>query len=284
MGNCVVVVRPDEVVAVETCGAFSGIRQPGCHVLGPDFGGTCFNYKTITMRVHEQEIRLETKTKDNVFVQVAVAVQVEPLREKAYEAIYKLDDPYNQVESFVADVVRGHLPKMDLDDVFEAKDEIANAVKARLSEAMEEYGYQIHQVLIKDLQPAEKVRRAMNEIDAMRRQRVAATERAEAEKLVKVKEAEAWSESKFLQGQGVAKQRQAIVDGLREAVGCGEEMDPKQVKELLLITQYFETMEKLSTGTNSTIFMPHSVGNLKSIAGEIHNGCLLDPSQQKMKK
>jgi len=216
----------------------------------------------------------ETKTKDNVFVMVAVAVQVEPVAEKAYEALYRLTNPKQQIDSYVSDVVRGQVPTLKLDDLFESKDDIAQAVKERLTKSMGEYGYSIHQVLVTDLRPDEKVRHAMNEIDANRRLRVAASEKAEAEKVLKVKAAEADAESKFLQGQGIARQRTAIVEGLKHAVGGDRELDPKTTQELLLITQYFDTLEKLSHGQATTVFMPHSVGNLANIADDIRNGTM----------
>lgn len=227
----------------------------------------------------------DTKTKDNVFVKVAIAVQVEVVPEKAYEAIYRLTNPENQIDSYVSDVVRGQVPGMKLDDLFESKDEIAGAVKERLSKSMGEYGYLIHQVLVTDLSPDAKVRAAMNEIDANRRLRVAAGEKAEADKVLKVKAAEAEAESKFLHGQGVARQRTAIVEGLKHAVGGAEQMDTKTVQELLLITQYFDTLEKLANGNATTVFMPHSVGNLSSIADDIRNGTMQAdaPSQAAMK-
>merc|ERR1712014_115634 len=139
---------------------------------------------------------------------------------------------------------------------------------------MGEYGYTIHQVLVTDLRPDDKVRMAMNEIDANRRLRVAANEKAEAEKVLKVKAAEADAESKFLQGQGVARQRTAIVEGLKRAVACDADMSPKTVQELLLITQYFDTLERLAQGQATTVFMPHTVGNLASIADDIRNGTM----------
>lgn len=219
-------------------------------------------------------MQTETKTKDNVFVKVCVAVQVEPVAEKAYEAIYRLSNPQGQIDSYVSDVVRGQVPTLKLDHLFESKDDIAQAVKERLCKSMGEYGYMIHQVLVTDLRPDDKVRHAMNEIDANRRLRVAASEKAEAEKVLKVKAAEADAESKFLQGQGVARQRTAIVEGLKHAVGGDQTMDPKTVQELLLITQYFDTLEKLANGEATTVFMPHSVGNLRSIEDDIRNGSM----------
>jgi regulator of protease activity HflC (stomatin/prohibitin superfamily) len=270
--NCWVCVKPDELVAVEQFGKFVGIRNSGCHCIGCDVGGAILKTKKISTRVQEYSMNTETKTKDNVFVKIVVAVQVEVMLERAYEAIYKLSQPSNQIESYVADVVRGQVPKMMLDDLFESKDEIAQAVQERLSKAMQDYGWKIHQVLIVDLRPDDKVRVAMNEIDANRRLRVAATEKAEADKVLKVKSAEADAESKFLQGQGVARQRTAIVEGLKHAVGGGQHLTAETTQELLLITQYFDTLEKLSNGNSTTVFMPHTVGNLKNIANDIRNG------------
>merc|ERR1712196_304052 len=152
------------------------------------------------------------------------------------------------------------------------------------AKSMGDYGYMIHGVLVTDLRPDDKVRHAMNEIDANRRLRVAATEKAEADKVLKVKAAEADAESKFLQGQGVARLRTAIVEGLKHAVGGDKNMDPKTVQELLLITQYFDTLEKLSQGNATTVFMPHSVGNLANIADDIRNGTMQASAQQSMRK
>merc|ERR1719265_306895 len=228
----------------------------------------------ISTRVQEYTMVIETKTQDNVFVKTVVCVQVEPVAEKAYEAIYRLTNPSNQIDSFVSDVVRGQVPTLKLDDLFESKDDIASAVKERLCKSMGEYGYFIHQVLVTDLRPDDKVRHAMNEIDANRRLRVAASEKAEADKVLKVKAAEADAESKFLQGQGIARQRTAIVEGLKHAVGGDSDLDPKTTQELLLITQYFDTLEKLSNGQATTVFMPHTVGNLANIADDIRNGTM----------
>jgi regulator of protease activity HflC (stomatin/prohibitin superfamily) len=284
MGNCVVCVKPDELVAVEQLGSFKGIRGAGCHCIGIDVCGAIINTRKISTRVQEYIIQTETKTKDNVFVKTVVCVQVEPIAEKAYEAIYRLTNPGQQIDSYVSDVVRGQVPSLKLDDLFESKDDIAAAVKDRLSKSMGEYGFLIHQALVTDLRPDEKVRSAMNEIDANRRLRVAATEKAEADKVLKVKAAEADAESKFLQGQGVARQRTAIVEGLKHAVGGDKNMDPKTVQELLLITQYFDTLEKLSMGNATTVFMPHSVGNLANIADDIRNGTMQAAAQQSMRK
>ena len=275
MGNCAICVNADELKAVEYFGEFVGIKSSGFHVLGFDLCGICYNTRSVSTRIQENHVRCETKTSDDVFVRVDVAVQTEIIQKKAKEAIYKLENPTRQIDSYVANVVRGKVPNLKLDEVFVAKDEIAKAVKDELVHNMEEFGFCIHSVLVTDVDPDPKVKMAMNEINAAKRLRQAATDKAEAEKIMQVKAAEADAESKFLQGQGIAKQRAAIVDGLKESFGVGsEEMDSDKVRELLLITQYFDTLEKMSNGKATTIFMPHTVGGMSEIADQIQKGIM----------
>ena len=205
----------------------------------------------------------ETKTRDNVFVSIQLAVQFEVIRSKIYEAFYSLQNPITQINAYVFDVVRSTVPKMLLDEVFESKDEIASQVKESLGKIMGEFGFFIHQALVTDISPNARVRDAMNEINASRRLRLAATERAEAEKILAVKQAEAEAESKQLQGQGIARQRKAIIDGLRDSVGDFTDsingMNAKDVLELVLLTQYFDTLKEVGcSGNVKTVFVSNN--------------------------
>ena len=123
----------------------------------------------VNLRVQQLDVKVETKTSDNVFVHVLVAVQFHVLKDKIYEAFYKLDDPTSQIKSFVFDVVRARVPTIKLDDVFEKKDEIADAVKLELREMMEDFGYGIVKALVTDIDPDHKVKESMNEINAAQR-------------------------------------------------------------------------------------------------------------------
>jgi len=249
-----VVIKPDEVAALEWMGSFKRILEPGWH---PLWLGSSIRRRTT--RMVQNSFKTETKTKDNVFVNFEIAVQQSVMKGQEYQAIYKLDDPAQQIRSFVEDVVRAHAPLQTLDELFESKTELANSVRDRLTENMTRYGYQIHQVLVTEIEPDGQVKAAMNQINAQRRMRQAATEKAEAEKVVLVKAAEAESESKFLQGQGVARSREAIVSGLKEAVlGKNHEgqLGPKAVTELLLLTQYLDTLEKVAAGPAKVVFVP----------------------------
>jgi len=224
----------------------------------------------IDLRVQQLALDVETKTKDNVFVKMPVSVQYHVITDKVYEAFYKLANPKQQISSYVFNVILGHVPKMNLDDAFLQQSDIAVAIKEGLDDVMRTYGYAIDQALVTDIEPDEKVKAAMNDINAAQREQVAATARGEAEKILKVKQAEAEAQSKALQGQGIANQRKAIIEGLKESVesfsAAVEGTTPKDVMMLVLVTQYLDTMKEIGAQDRSnTIFVSHSpaaVGDL----------------------
>ena len=172
----------------------------------------------LNLRVSQLDVEVETKTKDNVFVRINVSVQFFVKQDKVYDAFYRLNNPQEQINAYIFDVVRARVPKSDLDNVFEEKDNIATAVREELSEVMEGFGYEIIKALVTDIDPNAKVKEAMNEINAAKRIKEAAYEKAEAEKIMKVKIAEADAESKALEGRGIADQRKAIIDGYRDSI------------------------------------------------------------------
>lgn len=229
----------------------------------------------LSFRVQQLNVRVETKTLDNVFLEAVVSVQYQVLRDKCYEAFYSLTNPVQQITAHVYDVMRSQLPTLELDDVFTAKEELAVKVKAELVEIMTEYGYQIVQVLITDLDPDQRVKNAMNEINSSKRLKYAVAERAEGDKIIQIKAAEAEAEAKYLSGVGVAKQRKAIVDGLRSSIvdfqGNVTGSSTKDVMDLLLLTQYFDMIRDVGSSTNcKTTFVPSS----RTASDDIRNSLL----------
>ncbi|KAJ8544949.1 hypothetical protein K7X08_017532 [Anisodus acutangulus] len=279
MGNlfCCVQVDQSTVAIKETFGKFDDVLEPGCHFLPWCLGSQVAGY--LTLRLQQLDVRCETKSKDNVFVTVVASIQYRALADKATDAFYKLSNTRSQIQAYVFDVIRASVPKLNLDDVFEQKNQIAKAVEDELEKAMSAYGYEIVQTLIVDIEPNEHVKRAMNEINAAARLRVAANEKAEAEKIVQIKRAEGDAEAKYLAGLGVARQRQAIVDGLRDSVLGFSVNVPgttaKDVLDMVLITQYFDTMKEIGASSKSSaVFIPHGPGAVSDIAGQIRQGLL----------
>ncbi|EFJ17982.1 hypothetical protein SELMODRAFT_140325 [Selaginella moellendorffii] len=274
---CCFQVPQSRVAIKERWGKFDEVLDPGCHCVPWIFGSNITG--SLNLRIQQLDVRCETKTKDNVFVTVVASVQYAVVQADAMDAYYKLSNPREQIQAYVFDVVRACVPKMILDDVFEQKNEVAKSVEDELEKAMAAYGYRIVQTLIVDVEPDKTVRNAMNEINAAARLRVAANEKAEAEKILQVKRAEAEAESKYLSGVGVARQRQAIVDGLRESVLAFSHNVPgtsaKDVMDMVLLTQYFDTMKEIgATSKSSTVFLPHGPGAVRDVAEQIRNGML----------
>lgn len=269
-------VEQRTVAIIQRLGKFVGETGPGIHMRVPIIDRIAGR---VNLRVQQLDVRIETKTEDNVFVNLIVAVQYYVLPEKVYDAFYKLDDARRQITSYVFDVVRAQVPKIKLDDVFEKKDDIAEAVKVELSHVMEGFGYGILKALVTDIEPDARVKEAMNEINAAQRMRVAANEKGEAERILKVKLAEGDAQSKALQGKGIADQRQAIVAGLRDSVDEFQRSVPgttaKDVMNLVLMTQYFDMLKEIGASARSNaVFIPHSPGNLSNLTEQIRNAML----------
>ena len=271
-----VVVQQQTVAVIQRFGQFNRLGMPGLNFKIPLIETVAAN---MSLRVQQLDVRAETKTEDNVFVHVHVAVQYHVIPGKVYEAFYKLADAERQIKAYVFDVVRARVPKIKLDDLFEKKDEIANAVKEELSHVMDEFGYSIERALVTDVEPDPKVKEAMNEINAAQRMRVAAAEKGEAERILKVKAAEAEAQSKALQGKGIADQRRAIIEGLRESVDEFQKSVPgasaQDVMNLVLMTQYFDTLKEIgASSVSSTILIPHSPGALSDLTEQMRTAMI----------
>jgi len=254
-------VRTSTAAIVERFGKFNRVEQAGLHLLLPFAERVFF----VDLQVQQAQVQVETKTRDNVFVQIPVSVQYQVLDSKIFESFYRLSRPQKQIESFVFNSILGHVPKLSLDETFEQQGSISVAVKTDLDTLMSGFGYNILTALVTDIVPDEKVKAAMNDINAAQRSQVAAQARGEAEKILKVKQAEADAESKALAGKGIAAERQAIIEGLRSSIENFRDSvpgaTPEDVMALVLLTQYFDTLKEIGTRTgSSTVFLPNSPG------------------------
>lgn len=264
-------VKQQSCAVIERFGKFHRIAESGLHFKIPFIDNIS---NKISLKINQLNVSVETKTLDNVFVNLMVAVQYEVLPDKVFQACYKLKDPEQQIKSYVFDLVRAQVPKLLLDDVFAKKDDIAVAVKAELQEQMAEFGYGIIKALVTDVNPDANVKAAMNEINTAQRLRIAATEKGEADKIMKIKQAEAEADSSILHGKGIAGQRQAIIEGLGESV---EEFvkqipgtSPARVMDMVLMIQYIDTLKEIGGNSKSNVvFVPHSPGNVSDLATQI---------------
>ncbi|HUB17576.1 MAG TPA: SPFH domain-containing protein [Acidobacteriaceae bacterium] len=266
-------VRTYTAGVVERFGKFNRVAQPGLHLLVP----WCETVRFIDLQIRQADVNVETKTKDNVFVTIPVSVQYQVLPDKVFEAYYKLSSPQKQIESYVFNSILGHVPTLTLDEAFEQQATISAAVKKELDAVMIDFGYNILKALVTDIVPDAKVKAAMNDINAAQREQTAAQARGEADKILKVKQAEAEAQSKALQGEGVARQRQAIIQGLQASVEqfktAVEGSTARDVMSMVLLTQYFDTLRDIGTGGRSnTILLPNQPGTVNDLLTQIIAG------------
>jgi regulator of protease activity HflC (stomatin/prohibitin superfamily) len=277
------IVQQQSCAIIERLGKFYRIAHPGLRWRVPILDSIVTR---LTFRILQLDVAVETKTKDNVFVNVVIAVQYVILRDKVFEACYVLSDPEYQIKAFVFDLVRAQVPKLVLDDVFSKKDDIADAVKTELEKPMSEFGYGIIKALVTDINPDKNVKAAMNEINTAQRLRVAAAEKGEADKILKVKQAEAEAEASILHGKGIAGQRQAIIEGLGQSVDEFVRQIPatnaQNVMEMVLLIQYIDTLKEIGSSSKSNVvFVPHSPGGISNISDQIRETIFSSSSLEK---
>lgn len=251
-------VRQQTAVSIERFGKFQSIRHSGLQLKIPVIDKIAAR---ISLKIQQLDVIVETKTLDDVFVKIKVSVQFVVIKDKVYDAIYKLEYPHDQITSYVFDVVRAEVPKMKLDDVFVKKDDIAIAVKREVQESMETYGYDIIKTLVTDIDPDAQVKAAMNRINAAEREKVAAQYEGDAQRILIVEKAKAEAESKRLQGQGIADQRREIARGLVESVDVLNKVgiSSQEASALIVVTQHYDTLQSVGQDAKSNlILLPNS--------------------------
>lgn len=265
------VVSQQTRAVVERFGRFHSVAGPGLHWRIPLVDRIAGR---LSHRVQELEINVESKSHDDVFVDLLIAVQflIAEETEVVKAAFYKLSNPAQQISSYVFDTVRALVPEMPIDLVFAEKEKIAATVKERLQDTMEAYGYTIVQALVNDIQPDQRVKEAMNQVNASARLKEAARNEAEAQKIRVIAQAEAEARAKELQGEGIAKQRLAIATGLKESVrACAEAgISPEEATRMVLLTQHYDTVTAVGSTSNSNVMLlPYAPDGMMQLSDQI---------------
>ncbi len=270
-------VEQQERAIVERFGKFVRVGGPGLQRKTPFVERVAGR---MSLQVEQLNADIETKTKDNVFVHVQIAVQyrVGAEAQQVQDAYYKLDDPEVQMKSYAFDVVRSHIPSLDLDEAYADADTIAMHIQETLHRQMAEYGYEIVKALVTNIEPDQRVKDAMNNINAAQRNQVAASAQGDAQKTLAVKKAEGERETMRLQGEGVAAERKAIAEGLHESLEIIAQhgLDPREAMALVALTQYTDMVRALGeAGNTNTILLPHSPSAVGDLMTQIRDGILV---------
>ncbi len=281
-------VKQQTTAIVERFGKFLSIRQSGLQFKIPIVDKISGR---VSLKIQQLDVMVETKTKDDVFVQMKISVQFQILREKVYDAFYRLQNPHDQITAYIFDTVRAEVPKMKLDDVFEKKDDVAQAIQRELKDSMLDYGYDIVKALVTDIDPDSQVKEAMNRINASEREKLAAQFEGDAQRILIVERAKAEAESKRLQGKGIADQRREIARGLEESVDVlnNAGINSQEASALIVITQHYDTLQSIGSETNSNlILLPNNPNAASSMLNDMVTSLVaankINASETKTKK
>jgi len=302
--GCCACVEESRVGMIESFGKYSRVATPGCNYLN------CCTERIaghLSLRVEQHKVNVETRTKDNVFVTIKMAIQLKvaenetefPTGKKGkgkekmnfdedtdtpvysnkldktvlYNAYYKLNQPIAQILAYLEEFFRFHGMEYTLDDMFAAKNDMTKDLHELLNEKMNPYGFLIKHILVIDIDPDPKVKSAMNDIIASEKEKRAQQSRAEAEKITRILAAEADAKTRELAGEGVANARKAIVRGLQESVEVFKkaipDTDPNQVLMTVLMTQYLDTIKEAGMHGSGTFLMPTSPAQIATMEDQL---------------
>eukprot|EP00931_Biecheleriopsis_adriatica_P003814 TRINITY_DN105572_c0_g1_i1.p1 TRINITY_DN105572_c0_g1~~TRINITY_DN105572_c0_g1_i1.p1 ORF type:complete len:330 (+),score=86.11 TRINITY_DN105572_c0_g1_i1:41-1030(+) len=272
-GLCCQTVDSGTVAVAQRCGKYVGYVEPGlvCYCW------PLYTLQTVSLKVLQLDCSTECKTKDNVTLRVDTAIVYRINKTNIKAAVFEVQDAEAQMQAAVDHIVRAELPTLDLDDAYANKDTLCREILESLQQSMGRYGYTIVNAMVKDLAPDGMVLQAMNAINASKRQREAAAEQAEAQKILQVKAAEADAEAKYLAGVGIARMRKAMADGVKESMATmsAAGLSPQDAMHMMITTQYIDTMKDFATNpANTAIMVPSGAGAAREIEEQVRTGML----------
>jgi regulator of protease activity HflC (stomatin/prohibitin superfamily) len=266
-------IQTQQAAVIQRFGKFLRIANAGLNFKAPWIDNII---ALVDLRIQQFSAVIETKTKDNVFVKIPVNVQYFIIPDGVENAFYKLSNPKAQIESYVYNVILGHVPGMILDDVFLKQSEIAVDVKTQLEASMQPFGYGISKVLITDVIPDDRVKASMNSINAALRDQEAAKAQGEAKRILMVAQAEAEKQAKILQGEGIAGEREAVAKGLQKSILEIKDAVPgvseTDVLAILALTQHYDTLKAIGASDHTnTILVPHTPDSVGALMSQLRN-------------
>lgn len=256
------VVRQQHVAIIERLGRFHGVAQPGFHLRIPIIDRTF----DVDLMTEDQHMTFDAKTSDNVTIELDVSIQYHvdsrDLRSGegsgVWKSFYTLKDPVAQMKDYLADALRSQIPNRTLDEVFSEKDAIAQSIDQVVAQKMLDYGYVLVTTLITSIRLPAEVQESMNHIIASKNNLESATNDANAARAKTVIAAQAKAEAMAAEGKGIADQRVAIAEGIKQSIDTikSAEMTSAEANRLFEYTQWIDMMNAYAQKGASTVVLP----------------------------
>ena len=264
------IVTPTKRYIIERLGKYQWTAGPGLHFRIPFIDRIAAK---MNMPLNHINIEADCKSSDNVYSKVHLTIQYQPKPGREADANYLIQDEAGQMKAIVLDAVRTQVSSMPFEELYSHKDAVAQAARQHVVPAIEAFGWYVANVLVTDIIQDASVRAALQEVRTQALLRQAMESKGEANKILMVKNAEAESETKKLQGEGIAREQKAIADGIKERIELLQEAtgsDPTAVMRVLLLTQYFDTQKAIGIGAGSRVlFLPSGPDGVDSLMSQI---------------
>lgn len=252
------VVKQQELYLVEFLGKYSRVMRPGLHILVPVLERIAFK---LNLRTQNLDFLVTAITKDKVSVSLDTTLIYQILPDEFYSVAYTLQNPTSVIRTSVENDIRAYVATQTHEEILEKRDEISHYLVQSLKEQMLEWGYQIMSFQVKDVVLPKDITEAMSRVVASKRLEEAAANEANAEFIKTVKAAEGQKARRILQGEGLAGERLAIVNGLATSI---QELSgvsgtkPETVLNVVLMNQYIDmlsTIGKDESGNTKVVYL-----------------------------
>lgn len=247
------IIPQNHVGIVEFLGKYEKTASSGLNIIVPVLERVVVQ---INLAVRNFLFEVETVSKDKVNVHLKANLIYAIRADSSIKYWYELSDPKQTIASFVENYVRSFVATQTHEELLERREEIANYLVEHLKERFLTWGIDIHGFQVMDIVFPIEITNAMSQVVASQRLREAALNQAEGQKIRVVKEAEAEKESRILLGEGVAGERQAIIDGLKRSIDDMKGIDglnTREVMNLIVMSQYFDTVKAIGMSPNAKV-------------------------------
>jgi len=282
------IVPQNHVAVVEFLGKYQRTLSAGLNFVIPILERVSVQ---VNLAIRNFLFELDAVSKDKVQVRLKSNLIYAVSVGKVTQYWYELTDPKQTIASFVENYVRSFVATQTHEELLEKREEISAYLVQHLNEKFMAWGIIIHGYQLMDIVFPTVITDAMSRVVASQRLREAAMNEAEATKVRVVKEAEAEKESRVLLGEGVAGERQAIIDGLKRSIDDMKGipgLNTHEVMNLIVMSQYFDTVKAIGMSQNSKVMFidpaPEGANNMLQQLSAALEANKVDAETSKTKK
>ena len=270
--SCVKIVKQQTAYTVETFGKFSRVIYPGINFVLPFVESTA---RKINLSTSNLDFSILAITGDKVNISIDTTLIYQIMQSKVYQATYSLDNPTATLKALVENTIRAFVATQTHEQVIQSRDEMTNYLVTHLTKKLEEFGFSIDSFQVRDIILPKEITDAMSRVISSKRNQEAAINDAQSKYILAVKEAEAQKETRLLQGQGLALERQAIIGGLSQSIQdmqTATGVTTTAVMNIVLMNQYIDMMRNISndkSGNTKTVFLNPTPNGMTDIVQQL---------------